>query len=413
MKLKKDLLFILFTGIAFVAILGIQYYWILKTANTKEAIFNEKVHLALTAVSNEISTNTSAKQELFIAADKGELIKTDSILRHYLKLYDININYTFEVSPWNPQSTNKPIWQPQSLFNKDNNYEACISDPNEQEKLLLKLKFPEKEEFIKAEMGPLFILSIGLILLVMGVTFYIYRSLQKEKELAENSKQFLSNIIHELKTPLTNIALAGKMLRNEVINEDKEKRNRYIDILLVEKDKLHQQVEQLLQLSSFEKGENLFQLKPTDLNSLLKEIEIETAVQIEAAKGEIAFNISSSKIIINADKELLKSAIINLIDNAIKYTSGTPKIEINTNRNENHVLISIRDNGIGIASKYREKIFERYFRVPTGNVHTVKGFGVGLSYVQIIIAQHKGAISLESEEGKGSLFTIKLPLAHE
>jgi two-component system, OmpR family, phosphate regulon sensor histidine kinase PhoR len=413
MKFKKDLLFILLTGIAFVAILGIQYYWILKTANTKEAIFNEKVHLALTAVSNEISTNTSAKQELFIAADKRELIKTDSILRHYLKLYDININYTFEVSPWKNQSANPPIWQPQSLFNKDNNYQACISDPNEQEKLLLQLKFPEKEEFIRAEMGPLFILSVGLILLVMVVTFYTYRSLQKEKELAANSKQFLSNIIHEFKTPLTNIALAGKMLRNEVIHDDKEKRNRYIDILLVEKEKLNNQVEQLLQLSSLEKGGNFVQLKPIELNSLLKEIERETAVQIEEAKGEININYSPDNIVINADKELLKSAIINLVDNAIKYSNGNPRIEINLMRNENHLLISIKDNGIGIAPKYREKVFERYFRVPTGNIHTVKGFGVGLSYVQVIIAQHKGTISLASEEGKGSLFTIKLPLVNE
>ena len=135
MKLKKDLIIILSAAFALIAILGIQYYWILKTANTKEAIFSEKVQLALTAVSKEIATNTSAQQELFISADKRELIKTDSILRHYLKLYDININYTFEISTWKPQKDNKQIWQPQSLLNNGNNYEACLSDSVEKEKL--------------------------------------------------------------------------------------------------------------------------------------------------------------------------------------------------------------------------------------------------------------------------------------
>ena len=413
MKFKKDLLFILLTGIVFVAILGIQYYWILKTAKTKEAIFNEKVHLALTAVSNEISTNTSAKQEIFIAADKRELIKTDSILRHYLKLYDININYTFEVSPWKNQSSNQPIWQPQSLFNKDNNYQACISDPNEQEKLLLQLKFPEKEEFIRAEMGPLFILSIGLILLVMVVTFYTYRSLQKEKEIAENSKQFLSNTVHEFKTPLTNIALAGKMLKNETISSDEEKRNKYVDILLHEKEKLNQQVEQILQFSLIEKGETIKRFQVIKIVELLQEIEQETALQLEEVQGEISFVYTTNSIQINGDKELLKCVMINLIDNAIKYSSGSPKIIVLASVDERNCTIAIRDNGIGIPLKYHDKIFEKYFRVPTGNIHSVKGFGVGLAYVRLIILQHKGEITVNSELEKGSTFTIKLPIIHE
>jgi two-component system phosphate regulon sensor histidine kinase PhoR len=413
MKFKKDLLFILLTGIVFVAILGIQYYWILKTAKTKEAIFNEKVHLALTAVSNEISTNTSAKQEIFIAADKRELIKTDSILRHYLKLYDININYTFEVSPWKNQSSNQPIWQPQSLFNKDNNYQACISDPNEQEKLLLQLKFPEKEEFIRAEMGPLFILSIGLILLVMVVTFYTYRSLQKEKEIAENSKQFLSNTVHEFKTPLTNIALAGKMLKNETISSDEEKRNKYVDILLHEKEKLNQQVEQILQFSLIEKGETIKRFQVIKIVELLQEIEQETALQLEEVQGEISFVYTTNSIQINGDKELLKCVMINLIDNAIKYSSGSPKIIVLASVDERNCTIAIRDNGIGIPLKYHDKIFEKYFRVPTGNIHSVKGFGVGLAYVRLIILQHKGEIKVNSELEKGSTFTIKLPIIHE
>lgn len=413
MKLKKDLIIILSAAFALIAILGIQYYWILKTASTKEAIFSEKVQLALTAVSKEIATNTSAQQELFISADKRELIKTDSILRHYLKLYDININYTFEISTWKPQKDNKQIWQPQSLFNKGNNYEACLSDSVEKEKLLLKLKFPGKEEFIKAEIGPLFSLSVALILFVMVITFYTYRSIQKEKEIAENSKQFLSNTVHEFKTPLTNIALAGKMLKNETISSDEEKRNKYVDILLHEKEKLNQQVEQILQFSLIEKGETIKSLQALEIVELLQGIEQETALQLEEVQGQISFLYSKKSIQINGDKELLKSAIINLIDNAIKYSNGSPKIIVNVSIDERNCSIAIRDNGIGIPLKYHDKIFEKYFRVPTGNIHSVKGFGVGLAYVRLIILQHKGEITVNSELEKGSTFTIKLPIIHE
>jgi two-component system phosphate regulon sensor histidine kinase PhoR len=216
---------------------------------------------------------------------------------------------------------------------------------------------------------------------------------------------------HEFKTPLTNIALAGKMISKDVSQEGKVKQ--YTDIILQENEKLRLQIEQVLNMSALERGEIRLQKGPVDLHQLIKESINGMSLQIEIRNGMLSLDLKANRTEINGDRAHLTGAISNLIDNAIKYSHEKPMINISTYNEGNAVVLQIKDNGIGIEKEYQQKIFEKFFRVPTGDIHDVKGFGLGLTYIHKIITQHGGTIAVESLKGAGTTFSIKIPLAVE
>ncbi len=398
--MKKVWLFITFSSLSLLAVLAIQISWILHAANMKEEMFNEKANIILSRTAEALSQDTAACNNLRIFGTKHEKHKMDSILNYYMHLYNFQIDYYFEL--------NTEVTPSFNLFpQQKNSYQKCIGDKQGKKAIELKLKFPTKEKFILEEMSVLFVISIVLILLVIGVLWVTTLSLLKERKISEQTKDLLNNMTHEFKTPLTNITLANKMIAKEI--EDNSKIKHYSSIITYENEKLKQLVELALHIAAFEKNEIPLSFNQHNMHDLLKDVEIRFKVQTDAKHICVKNEFLAKKYFVKSDKFHLHLAIANLIDNAIKYSDANTNIVVKTNNKNEFLVIEIIDEGIGIDSSFHQKIFDKFFRVPTGNIHDIKGFGLGLAYSKKIIEMHNGKISVESEKDKGSVFIITLP----
>ena len=214
---------------------------------------------------------------------------------------------------------------------------------------------------------------------------------------------------HEFKTPIATISLAREILQDASIQQNPEKTNRYLGVIADESKRLSSQVENVLQAAKLDRKDVKLNFKSLDIHSIIEKVIRNSAVQVENRGGKIFTDLKANQTIIEGDQVHITSIISNLIDNANKYSPKIPRIEVQTQNTSNGIAIKFIDEGQGIPKKVVSKIFDKFYRVPTGNVHNVKGFGLGLSYVKSMVEAHHGTISVESEMGKGSIFTIKLP----
>ncbi|MEO5572305.1 MAG: HAMP domain-containing sensor histidine kinase [Bacteroidia bacterium] len=411
MILNRTYIFILISSIALLTVLIIQVNWILQTAKMKEVLFNEKANMVLSKTAEALSTDKEAFKNLQISAGKNEVHKIDSLFNHYMKFYNIHIDYYFEVKP-GPVNINKNIgWKANFNTGQPGCYQACIGGESERNNMELKLVFPDKKQFIVAEMGTPFITSIFLILVVLVLSWRTILSLLKEKKISEHTTDFLNNMTHEFKTPLTNIALAGKLIVKDTNINQEDKIKYYSGIILEENEKLRIQVEQVLSMTALERGEIPLQKIELDFHQLIHDSLKCISIQIENKKGNVKLKLAADKFVVMGDKTHLTNALCNLIDNAIKYSKEKPELSVQTSNNGQNLIVLVSDKGIGIEKEYQKKVFDKFFRVPTGNVHDVKGFGLGLVYIKKIVELHGGTIVLNSEKGEGTTFTIALPNA--
>ncbi|MEP6710838.1 MAG: HAMP domain-containing sensor histidine kinase [Ferruginibacter sp.] len=251
---------------------------------------------------------------------------------------------------------------------------------------------------------------------LLGITIFsfvlMYRNLIRQQKLAETKNELISNITHELKTPIATVGVAIEALKNFNALDDAKKTKEYLDISSNELQRLGLLVDKVLRLSMFEKKEIELSKEQFDLKELTLEVLNTMKLQVEKQNALISFSSEGNDFIINADKLHVTSVIYNLLDNALKYSKEALVINVRLLRKQKDIALLISDNGIGIASEYQSKIFDKFFRVPTGNKHLVKGYGLGLSYVSHVMAQHHGSIQVQSEIDKGSIFTLKIPAAN-
>jgi two-component system, OmpR family, phosphate regulon sensor histidine kinase PhoR len=248
-----------------------------------------------------------------------------------------------------------------------------------------------------------------LIALTIASFLFIFKNLVTQQRLADIKNDFISNITHELKTPIATVNVAIEALRNFGGLYDPERTKEYLDISASELQRLSLLVDKVLKISMFEKKEITLEKEKFDLVKLSREVMDSMKLQFEQQNAVTALEISGENFIIQADKLHMTSVIYNLLDNALKYSKENPHISVYIFDRSQYVELRVSDNGIGIANEYRSKIFEQFFRVPGGDKHNIKGYGLGLSYVNHIIRRHQGFIEVESELGKGSTFTVKVP----
>ena len=277
---------------------------------------------------------------------------------------------------------------------------------------ILVVTFPGKRNYIFQSMW--LILSatgafIFIILASFGGSFYI---IYRQKKLDDLKTDFINNMTHEFKTPVATISLASQMLKNERVMENKEKILNYSNIIDEENKRLSGHIENVLQAARLDRGEYKLKIVPINIHDLLNTITNSLELRIHNEHGELIKNLKAENPNINGDSFYLTNAFFNLFDNAIKYRSEDHlKITIATKNIAKGIIITIKDEGIGIPKENQKKIFEKFYRVPTGNIHNVKGFGLGLSYVKVIFTMHGGDIKVESEPGEGSIFEIFLPFS--
>ena len=254
--------------------------------------------------------------------------------------------------------------------------------------------------------------AILLSLFIVGFTIFsfilLYKNMLHQQRLADIKNEFISNITHELKTPIATVSVAIEALRSFNANIDPQRSKEYLDISANELQRLSLLVDKVLKLSMFEKKEIDLKYEPLDMQDLVHEVTSSMRLQFEKKKATV--NISSSgNTTLEGDRLHLVSVIFNLLDNALKYSYDNPAIAISSTENANKVNLVVEDDGIGIPDEYKGKIFEKFFRVPTGNLHNAKGYGLGLSYVAQVIEKHHGTIKVESMQGGGTRFIISIP----
>jgi two-component system phosphate regulon sensor histidine kinase PhoR len=251
----------------------------------------------------------------------------------------------------------------------------------------------------------IFLVGITLVSFVL-----LYRNLLRQQKLAELKNDFIGNITHELKTPIATVGVAIEALRSFNATNDPARIREYLDISANELQRLSLLVDKVLKLSLFEKREVELKKESFDLGDLLNEVINIMKLQFEKHQAAVSIKTEGNNFTIEADRLHITSVLYNLLDNALKYGKENPVIEITLSELPRDILeLKIKDNGLGIAKEYQSKIFEKFFRVPMGNEHNIKGYGLGLSYVSEIVQRHMGFIVVESELGKGTTFTIKLP----
>ncbi|MFT4030925.1 MAG: HAMP domain-containing sensor histidine kinase [Siphonobacter sp.] len=274
---------------------------------------------------------------------------------------------------------------------------------------MLFVYFPERQVYLAEQVWTTLASSVILIL-VMAVCFYIALStILRQKKLSDMKNDFINNMTHEFKTPVSTISLATQMLEDDAVAASPSMLKRYLGIIRDENQRLGSQVEKVLQAARFDRGEVKMNRNPVDMHELIETVIHSLSPQIEAKNGLVSTHLIATDDVITGDEVHLTNLIFNLLDNAIKYSPEQLEIAIQTENARNGFLLRISDRGLGISKEALRHIFEQFYRVPTGNVHNIKGFGLGLSYVRKIVEEHKGTISVDSTPGKGSTFNVWLP----
>lgn len=410
---------VILAALSIVGITITQIYWIRRAFDLKEAEFERTVNTALYNVAHQIfdinktpSPAVNPVKQLstnyFVVMVNSEIDANllEYLLRNEFEMRGIIADFEYGVfdcssermvyGNYVPLKTSKekattknlPKWSNQGYY--------------------FGVQFPNRAAHIINQMG---IWSFSSVVLLLVITFFAYTLfvILKQKRLSEIQKDFINNMTHEFKTPIATIAVSTEVLKDPSIVNQPERLMNYAGIIEKENIRLKQQVERVLQMARLDKDAVGLKKETVSLHQMISDSIRHYAMALQERNGIIKSELTAMNDQINADKFHLTGVFNNLIDNAIKYCREIPEITIRTSNYNNGCVIEVSDNGIGISSENQKRVFQKFYRVPTGNVHDVKGFGLGLSYAKTIVEAHGGQISLKSELGKGCLFRIFIP----
>lgn len=332
----------------------------------------------------------------------------DKLLKEELDKYGVKTPFEFGV-----YSNGLATKVRSSLFryDKKSTYGVPIfkdSDGVAQYQLLV--AFPQKNKFLFSSILGITALSILFTLVIVLTYSSALNQLIKQKQISEIKTDFINNMTHEFKTPIATINLALDAIKNPKIIEDKEKVQRYLQMIKDENKRMHAQVENVLRISKLEKNELDISKEPTDVNEILENAIEHISLIVEDREGKIKTHFNANRTTILLNEMHFTNVLVNILDNAIKYSPEAPLIDIYTENIKDFILIKIQDQGSGMSKIAQKKVFEKFYREHTGDLHNVKGHGLGLAYVKQIVDDHNGQIFVESEKGKGSTFILKMPL---
>ena len=336
----------------------------------------------------------------------------ENLLTHELRSNGIELEFDYVIKSYK-QGIEKVILKSENYKgNRKSEHQTPLftNDIGSQKPNYLKVSFPRgQRQFIK-ETGFMVFPTIVLVILIIGIFAYTIIIILRQKKLSMVKNDFINNMTHELKTPISTISLASQMLRDSSVNTAPSTLDRISGVIYEESKRLSNQVEKVLQMAVFNEGRLKMKFKYFDLHEVITSVIQNFDIKIESVNGQTIINKKATNFTIYGDQVHITNVLFNLLDNAVKYSKEAPIIELTTENINDKIIVSIKDNGIGIAKEYQKQIFERFYRVPTGNVHDVKGFGLGLHYVKKIVDAHNGTIKVESALGKGTMFVIIFPI---
>jgi two-component system, OmpR family, phosphate regulon sensor histidine kinase PhoR len=408
-------LIIIVGSLAIAAIIGIQIFWVKRAYDIENKRFRQSAMSAL----KEVANNISRIYELSEIESPVEQLDDDyyvvnlrtpldaPVLEHYLRqeFKKEDLNTSFEYGIYDCDTDEIRYGGRVNANFEINNEDLAILPKTDKFLNYFGVRFPSKGSFLLQNLD-FWILSSIITLLITGFFVYAMFVILRQKKLSEVQRDFVNNMTHEFQTPISTIRVATDVLSQKKILDQPERFQKYIQIIRQENLRLKNQVEAVLTTAKVGRGKLELEIKLQELHSLLSEVL--EGVKLEIGDG-LKLDLKAERTAVYADKVHLLSVVRNLVENAIKYSKKPVKIKISTRNDEKGIVLEVQDSGIGIPKEYLGKIFNKFYRVPTGNIHNVKGFGLGLNYVQQIVKAHKWKIEVDSEYKVGTTFTIKIP----
>ena len=339
--------------------------------------------------------------------DEEELIK---IINQVMKEHNLDLEYFYSITNSSGLIlfSNFEKKENELLINSTIFSDEFLIDDIYNERKIFSLYIMNLEKSIIKSFSSIFLISISLITIVIGTFFYSIKIINNQKKITQIKSDFINNMTHELKTPIATIGLACEALKDENIELNKPMKNKFLSTITNENERLGKLVETVLQNTISDKGTPDLKLEIFNIEEIIEKAMKSIQLSFDKKEGSIETDFMALNKIVEADKLHITNVIYNLLDNSLKYSENRPLVKISTRDVIGGLVIRIKDNGIGIAKDNQEKIFEKLYRVPTGNIHNVKGFGLGLSYVRSIMELHQGTIKVESKLDQGSTFLLNL-----
>lgn len=419
---NRTIRWILILGaLAIAGILFFQTFWVVKTWDSKEDDFNQDVMIALRRVAEKIAD-----------FNNSELPKTNLIQRRSSNYYSVNINSAidaniledFLVREFNSRSIHTDFeYAVYDCANDDlvyGNYCNLSAGPesfSRSENLpkfddliyYFVVKFPSKSSYLVNDMRITILLSILTILAVSSFMYAIW-VIVRQKKATDLQTDFINNMTHEFKTPISSIKIATEVLRSSDSIISNDRLSKYASIIQDQNERLNSQVEKVLNIARLEKDQFKLKLEPCLFYPMVSSILEQEKIKFEAEGGMIDFNFPDNPVKVQLDKIHFTNVLSNILDNALKYRKGVPKVKVQVNEFGDKLRLIVRDSGIGISKDQLKRIFNKFYRVSTGDVHNVKGFGLGLYYVKNICDAHGWKIDLYSEENEGTSVILDIPI---
>ncbi len=404
--------------ISIVGLFATQLYWMEKAFDLRDREFNDRVHIALRSVAQEImilNNDSSDVPPVRQIASNYFIVSTNDTLHPYLleslldaEFRSMNFHVNFEYSIYDC-FTDSLVYGGMVILSEVATIpsERPIIPKWDRDSHYFAIYFPDKDSYLVGQMS-IWLFSSSILLVVIVFFAYTLWVILKQKRLSEIKNDFINNMTHEFKTPISTISASAELLRSGSLDNFPEKRARYYQMITDESSRLKLQVEKVLQMAQFDTNEIDLNLVPCDIHHLIEKATTSVQILLDERDGTLELQFNARNPEMKVDELHFTNIIRNLLDNAIKYCTETPHIIISTYDTKNGLTISVKDNGIGINPVQKKQVFEKFYRVPTGNIHNVKGFGLGLYYVKSLVQAHHGTVSVSSDEN-GSTFNIFLP----
>lgn len=398
-------------------IIATQVFWVKRAYDLEEKEVNLKINNALREVVFEISKIEKTQSQVYDIVDRvkpdyylvslNDFISPD-LLGHLLQseFEKVNLITDFQYGVYDCMADSIATTHYIHMSGNNEVFEPIASfPPIKKGNYYFGIYFPHRNSYVATQLS-VWAYSTVVLVVILGFLAYVVFVILKQKRLSEVQKDFVNNMTHEFKTPLTSIQLAAEVLSKPDIIQKPQRLLNYATIIDNEATQLSQQVERVLQMTNANKGAIQFSKQKVCLQDLIKDVATKFEGQFQKRNALLRLNLPEKPVILTGDSLHLKNAISNLIDNALKYSKEKLRVEVQLTEMPDDIEIAVVDNGIGIDEEHQKMLFRKFYRVPTGNVHDVKGFGLGLNYVRLIARAHNGEVFCSSRLGKGSKFYI-------
>jgi len=418
---RNQIRFVVILGaFAIIGIIVVQTYWLQKSWNISEKQFNQTIFIGLRNVAEKMSSynqsvlpNENPVSQLssnYFVVNVNSVIDAN-VLEYFLKTEFDNHNITidYEYAIYDCHSDKMVYGNYVPAKGKEKPFGLTTNLPKYSDYIYyFGVNFPSKSSYLSSDMSLWMVFTVILLISVVffGVSIFI---ILQQKRLSEMQKDFINNMTHEFKTPISSINISADVITNPEIIHSPQRLMNYGAIIKQENNRLNKQVEKVLQIARIEKSGFELKMEEIDVNDLATQVVSNCEANYDQINGVINAELDPAVGSVHADRLHLTNILHNLLDNAMKYAGVNPEINIKTRKIHKKIVLEISDTGPGISKEYHKKVFQKFFRVPTGNIHDVKGFGLGLYYVKNICLAHKWSIRLESELGKGTKFIIEIP----